>query len=890
MLISSQRPVPSPVTTLTADRSLSPSSLLSIKAEDNTPLLQSSAGAQRQLAAYQHALEARSQPSNLAALHSQTSSSMSPFALGQSQTDAHTRTEPPRDVHLPLTRNVLLQSQKLHLDTTPYANAAAVMTHGPQYGSAQAASAVDYKPRVAQWTPMMQLQQQHYQQQAQHHQQHTLAQSQLLGPAQQGGNLYGQPQLQSMVQQAQRYPLQQHHQQFASGPSALPPFRDGLSMMHTGTAVDTHYTSTITSGQIQFFPTSSYRQPAAYNYAPDPLYDMSPHATSYENAGIKPRRRTSSAQLKVLEAQFDVNCKPDVSRRKEIAAQLGMTAREVQVWFQNRRAKWKKLGKTPIEGLEGLDDPGNTTIASRDDASDDLPEFPSRVSAFRRESSPAVLGAGAMYARVHGQGSSTPLTLSRSKDTASPYSSPSMIAAPGIAAGAHQQPSKSMAQWLDTLSQAPGMMAPPPISAGSDASTGFGQYEFPPPPPLLSTRSDSARSAISPSAASVAPSQTTNSLSPSISPGDSHQTLSSAGLTPGTSMASASGDSIRSPVSDASKLDACKPRFQSFSNKAFLPHQRVADEAGLSLSISPAYKGEFGVAQSGPSSASTQFTNFDFSLYAPGAGEMCTPATQASLGSAGFQTSHLQPNISTDRRASCPAEFIQSFQHWSMPTTHQPSASGDNASDSSAGESYYQPAFDSYSFSPLGLQTFAQEGFGRRGSTILDPIAEQPATSIFPLRMTVHSNANMQGQRDEEESVQEELEHGSPRESPFGSSSSLAVRRPSAARKARSQSSLRAAFFGNFVLNAYLCVHERPRQNCVRSLPCKTLSVLSCCVSGLRLADRLSNSNIASWRRLYISTSRAAGAVYKLARCHQIRALRGANGLCGGGQCSEAHF
>ncbi|EGG07485.1 uncharacterized protein MELLADRAFT_35504, partial [Melampsora larici-populina 98AG31] len=56
----------------------------------------------------------------------------------------------------------------------------------------------------------------------------------------------------------------------------------------------------------------------------------------------KHRRRTTPAQLNVLEAQFESNSKPDVVLRKQLAEKLDMTPREVQVWFQNRRAKTKK--------------------------------------------------------------------------------------------------------------------------------------------------------------------------------------------------------------------------------------------------------------------------------------------------------------------------------------------------------------------------------------------------------------------------------------------------------------------------------------------------------------------------------------------------------------------
>jgi hypothetical protein len=49
---------------------------------------------------------------------------------------------------------------------------------------------------------------------------------------------------------------------------------------------------------------------------------------------VKHRKRTTSAQLKVLEGIFKRDTKPNAALRNELAAQLDMTARGVQVrWF-----------------------------------------------------------------------------------------------------------------------------------------------------------------------------------------------------------------------------------------------------------------------------------------------------------------------------------------------------------------------------------------------------------------------------------------------------------------------------------------------------------------------------------------------------------------------------
>nr|XP_019047276.1 hypothetical protein I302_03885 [Kwoniella bestiolae CBS 10118]OCF26206.1 hypothetical protein I302_03885 [Kwoniella bestiolae CBS 10118] len=70
----------------------------------------------------------------------------------------------------------------------------------------------------------------------------------------------------------------------------------------------------------------------------------------YSNLEVKHRRRTTPDQLKILEYWYDINPKPDNALREHLAAQLGMTKRNVQVWFQNRRAKMKGLAKKDDKG------------------------------------------------------------------------------------------------------------------------------------------------------------------------------------------------------------------------------------------------------------------------------------------------------------------------------------------------------------------------------------------------------------------------------------------------------------------------------------------------------------------------------------------------------------
>ncbi|KAL1725874.1 hypothetical protein EV714DRAFT_277106 [Schizophyllum commune] len=165
----------------------------------------------------------------------------------------------------------------------------------------------------------------------------------------------------------------------------------------------------------------------------------------YQPNEVKHRRRTTSAQLKVLEGIFKTETKPNAALRNKLAVQLEMTARGVQVWFQNRRAKEKLKASKASKAKE------EKSNADKADASPPSPSNP-----LTGDSSSSTTTPAAEESKSDQSAATTPPTTPPSKPDSPPDSS--AISPPALTINvAPSEPPSLQSPWH------------PPTSGGSPA-------------------------------------------------------------------------------------------------------------------------------------------------------------------------------------------------------------------------------------------------------------------------------------------------------------------------------------------------------------------------------------------------------------------------------------
>lgn len=109
----------------------------------------------------------------------------------------------------------------------------------------------------------------------------------------------------------------------------------------------------------------------AQQYEDDYIIDEHVRTRDGRRGPKRPRTILTSSQRRQFKASFDLSPKPCRKVREALAKDSGLSVRVVQVWFQNQRAKMKKVSrKAKTDGDKGSDKEKDDKIKQESPSSD----------------------------------------------------------------------------------------------------------------------------------------------------------------------------------------------------------------------------------------------------------------------------------------------------------------------------------------------------------------------------------------------------------------------------------------------------------------------------------------------------------------------------------------